>query len=328
MLSKHFYSHDVYQGVPELPQGSVKYLRVWQQDSTPYSTWQKQFAFTGPVVSAVQSEAVKRIVSIVPVETDGSVSFEAPAGKALFFQLLDEHHRAIHTMRSFTGLMPGESRGCVGCHEKQNVAPSNQPSLALKRMPTKLSPPPWGTESVSYHRFVQPVLDRYCGKCHQGEGEARKDLDLTVRPAPGVFEEYFTEPYLTLIGPAAWPHPAPNAGQPGYGLAGAFPVYGLQPDDAYPNDPATDQSSTIWRTLRPMQYLSFRSPLVELASSGKHYDVTVDPISLRRLIAWVDANCPYLGEEEVRSMDDPAFAGIELLPIRPRIKTAPFIDRP
>lgn len=323
-----FYNPNIYQGVPELTQGSVKYLRVFQQDSTPYSTWHKTFAFSGPPISAVQSEAVKRIVSIVPVETDGSVYFEAPAGKALFFQLLDEHYRALHTMRSFTGVMPGESRGCVGCHETQSVAPPGKSSLSLKRTPTKLSPPPWGTESIGYHRFVQPVLDRYCGQCHQGDGKARKDFDLTVRPAPGVFKKHFTQPYLTLIGPAAWPEPAPNPGQPGFGLAGAFPVYGLQPDETYPNDPATDRSSTIWRTLRPMRYLSFRSRLIEMAGNGKHYKVKVDPISLRRLIAWVDANCPYLGEEEIRAMDDPKFPGIEQLPVRPRLKTAPVIQRP
>ncbi|KPK48024.1 MAG: hypothetical protein AMK72_07610, partial [Planctomycetes bacterium SM23_25] len=99
------YSADIYQGVPELPRGSVKYLRVFQQDAKTYSTWFKTFVFSGPPVSAVQSEAVKRIVSTVPVEADGSVYFEAPAGKALFFQLLDEHGRALHTMRSFVGLL-------------------------------------------------------------------------------------------------------------------------------------------------------------------------------------------------------------------------------
>ncbi len=77
-----------------------------------------------------------------------------------------------------------------------------------------------------------------------------------------------------------------------------------------------------------MRYLSFRSRLIEMAGSGKHYKVKVDPTSLRRLIAWVDANCPYLGAEEVRAMDDPEFPGIEQLPVRPRVKTAPVIQRP
>ena len=62
--------------------------------------------------------------------------------------------------------------------------------------------------------------------------------------------------------------------------------------------------------------------------SGKHYDVKVDPLSLHRLIAWVDACCPFMGEEEIRALDDPDFAGIDLLPIRPRVKTAPVIERP
>jgi hypothetical protein len=211
----------------------------------------------------------------------------------------------------------------------RNTAPqqSAKSVLALRRPPTALSPPPWGNETIGYERFVQPVLDRYCGKCHQGDGEARMKLDLTLRPASGDFS-LFKQPYLTLIGPAAWPVPAPGAGQPGYGIAGAIPVYGLRPDDVYPNDSATDGPSTIHRELRPMQYLSARSPLIERAISGKHHDVKVDPAGLLRLIAWVDANCPYLGEEEVRAMADPEFDGIDRLPIRPRLKTAPVIERP
>jgi hypothetical protein len=151
---------------------------------------------------------------------------------------------------------------------------------------------------------------------------------MTLRVAPGVFKEHFKEPYLTLLGPAAWPTRAPGKGRPGYGFAGAFPVYGLKSEQTYPNDPATDKRSVIWRTMRPMQYLSFKSRLIKRAGSGKHHDVKVDQLSLRRLIAWVDANCPYNGEEEIRAMADPEFSGIDQLPIRPRLKTAPVIDRP
>ena len=322
-----FYSGDVCQGVPDLPREKVKFLRVLQQDAKTYSTWQKIFAFSGPAVSAVQSEAVKRIVTTVPVEADGSVYFEVPAGRSLYFQLLDSQQRAMHTMRSFTGVLPAERRGCVGCHRMHSVAPSNVSGLALRRPPTPISPPPWGDESIGYERFVQPVLDRWCGQCHQGDGEGRKTLDLTLRPATGDFT-LFKEPYLTLLGPAAWPTPAPSAGRPGYGIAGAIPVYGLRPDDVYPTHPATDGPSTIQRELRPLRYLSARSPLVEYAAGGKHYDVKADGESLLRLIAWVDANCPYLGEEEIRRMPDPEFAGIEAIPVRPRLKTAPVIAAP
>jgi hypothetical protein len=77
-----------------------------------------------------------------------------------------------------------------------------------------------------------------------------------------------------------------------------------------------------------MTSLSYTSPLIDLASSGKHFKVKVDPVNLRKLIAWVDTMCPYRGDEEVRQIDDPDFQGVDWLGIRPRIKTAPRIIRP
>jgi len=309
------YSPDVYQGVPDLPRGSVKYLRVFQMDYKTYSTWAKTYRHSGPPVSIVQEEGVKRILTEVPVEADGSAYFTVPPGRALHFQLLDENYRCLQTMRSFSGVMPGEQRGCVGCHESHSAVLAPVAGRAFRRPPTPLTPPPWGTESIGYERFAQPVLDRYCGKCHQGDGEGRKKLDLTLRPGVSVFKE----PYLTLVGGAGWGNPVPNRGQPGYGIAGAIPVESMDPSM---NDPRA------YATLRPMQYLSYTSKLVERAAGGKHHQVKADPLSLRRLMAWVDACCPFMGDEEVRAIDDPQFAGIELLPIRPRVKTAPVIERP
>jgi hypothetical protein len=307
-----FFSADVCEGVPELPRGAVKFLRVFQLDYKTYSTWNKSYRHSGPAVSIVQEEGVKRILSEVPVEADGSVHFKAPAGRALFFQLLDQDRRCLQTMRSFTGLMPGEQRGCVGCHEGQCAAPPRKASIAAARLPTEISPPPWGTQSISYERFAQPLLDRYCVECHQGS-KGSAEPNLALRPGVNVFKE----PYLTLVGQAGWQNPV-AAGGPGYGIAGAIPV-----ESGY------DQNSpSALATLRPMQYLSYKSRLVELSSSGKHYGVKADPLSLHRLMAWVDACCPFLGEEELRALGDPDFAGIDLLPIRPRVQTAPVIERP
>jgi len=308
-----FYSADVYQGMTGVPRGTVKYLRVFQQDYKTYSTWNKTYRHSGPTVSIVQEEGVKRILSEVPVERDGSVYFKAPAGVSLYFQLLDAQRRCVQTMRSFTGLMPGERRGCVGCHELHSTATLRQGGLALQRPPSELSPPPWGTESIGFERFVQPVLDRYCVKCHQGKDPGPAEPNLALRPGHGPFRE----PYLTLVGPAGWGNPV-GTGRPGYGIAGAIPV-----ETAY-----GQRDPQALGTLRPMQYLSRTSRLIELAGSGKHYDAKVDPTDLRRLIAWVDACCPYMGEEEVRAVADPDFPGIETLPIRPRVATAPVVERP
>lgn len=123
---------------------------------------------------------------------------------------------------------------------------------------------------------MKPVLDRYCGKCHQGDGEGRKTLDLTERSSSPVFPE----PYLTLIGRPTWgaPYRAPDPVPPGFGIAGMLMVeaYGTVDPQAYVTPP-------------PMTSLSYRSKLIELATSGKHHEVKVDEISRLRLIAWVDA---------------------------------------
>jgi hypothetical protein len=331
------YSADVYQGVPDLPRGSVKSVRVWQQEYTTFSEGGQTFRWSGPGVSGAQEDAVKRILGAAPVHADGSFYFKAPAGKMLYFQLLDERGRALQTMRSFTGLMPGEHRGCVGCHEQQSIAPPNRSATALRRLPDELVPPPWGRETIGYERFVQPVLDRYCGKCHQGDGAARDKLDLTLRPAYG----FLKEPYITLLGPALWiepkvadmPRPTPNT--PGYGLAGIWRVESFTPEETlelfkYYNIPKVRTEALIakYATLRPLTALSYRSPLIERALSGQHHGVKVDEASLQHLIAWVDAFGPYRGLEEIRALPDPDFAGIERLAIRPRLKSAPDIQRP
>jgi len=219
-------------------------------------------------------------------------------------------------MRSFVGLMPGEYRGCLGCHEAHTRAPvSAGQAASLARAPRQITPPPWGEDTVSYARYAKPVLDRHCGQCHQRDGEAQKVLDLTDRP--GFLG--FSHPYVILTGHPTWgqPYQQPREPIPGWGLAGMLMI------EAYgTTDPAG------YQTPRPMTGLSYSSRLIEYASSGKHHDVRVDPISLQRLIAWVDAMCPYLGDEEVRQIPDPQFQGVDWLAIRPRIATAPRIPHP
>lgn len=305
------FSSDVYEGMPEVPRGTVKYLRVLQLDSKTSSTWKRDGRFSGPATSAIQDDGVKRILGTVPVERDGSVHFKVPAGKALHLQLLDEHYRAVQTMRSFTGVMPGEKRGCLGCHELHSRLQPNALCVAMTRPPREIEPPPWGAKSISYVRMIQPIFDKYCSECHQGDGPGKKKLDLTLRPGNRWF---FKEPYLTLVGDG-WMHK--NKFQNRCGIAGALMCENYDLSD--PNS---------YMTFAPMQHLSYTSRLVNTVLNGKHHDVQLDPVSLRTLIGWIDANCPYRGEEDIRALPDPRFAGIEWLPVRPRTKTAPEVPRP
>jgi hypothetical protein len=198
----------------------------------------------------------------------------------------------------------------------------------MRKPAAKLTPPPWGSESIGYERFVQPVLEKYCAGCHMGEGKARKKLDFTLRPSrvrfranpnhrPGEASP-FKEPYITLVGgPLGWGRSrAKNKDGVPLSISGCFIVEAYDQRD--PNS---------LKTLAPMTIYSHKSRLIENAMSGKHNKVKVDPASLRRLIAWVDSNGPYLGEEEIRKMYDPHFGGVERLQVRPRCATAPNIDR-
>lgn len=310
------FSNNVYDGAPPALRGRAKYLRVLHIDPKTYTYWYKRpYISTGPVVSGVQSEGVKRVLGTVPIEPDGSVCFKTPPGKALHFQLLDENHRALQTMRSFVGVMPGEYRGCLGCHESHaRSSPVTGGAAALARVPHDITPPPWPDTTVSYHRYVRPVLDKYCAKCHEGDGEGRKTVDFTARP--GLLD--FDDVYWLLIGRPTWgkAYEPPTPTPPGFGIADTLLVEGYEKLDP-----------VGYRTPPPMSRLSYRSRLIHIASSGKHHDVSVDEISLLRLICWVDAMCPYRGDEEVRQEDDPVFQGVDWLAVRPRIKTAPVVDR-
>jgi hypothetical protein len=312
------FTPNVYAGVEGLPPGTAKYLRVIEMDAKTYSMGIKSWRHSGPAISVIQEDGVKRILGTVPIHPDGSVAFRVPSGRALHFQLLDERQRCVQIMRSFTGVMPGETRGCQGCHALHTSSPlPSSGTLALRAPPAALTPPPWGAAtSISYERFCQPVLDRHCGQCHQGSGKARAKLDLTLRG--GVEEKGiadpalwpFKEPYLTLVG-QAWGGPKPEGTGAGLGLAGCLNV-----EAAHHYEPIT-----------PMTMLSSTSRLIELATGGNHHQVKIDGEDLLRLIAWVDCNCVYRGDEEVRQIPDPPPQVASRFPVPVKTRTAPVISR-
>ena len=333
------YSSDVFANAPEILREKGKSIRVIQMDPKTYTTWHKIVQHDGPAVGVTQAEGVKRILGTVPIESDGSVAFQVPPGEAVFFQMLDAEGRAIHVMRSFTNVMPGEVRGCFGCHEGQLTVPvAATLGLAMTRGAQPPEPPPWGTEeSVSYTRFVQPVLDKHCAECHQNpDHKAFAALNMTYRPSSHgwwgwVYSQRdispFAEPYLTLVSGSNLPT---VSGSVPWGnarlmdernvpknLAGIFVVEGYDQMDPF-----------SIQTLPPYSAFSPVSTLIHNAMSGEHHGVRVTGEDLERLIAWVDCNGPFLGDEEIRDMYDPISRIIETIPpIRPRIATAPRINR-
>jgi hypothetical protein len=203
-----------------------------------------------------------------------------------------------------------------------NAPASKKIGQAFRRAPSSITPVPWNDITVGYKRYVQPAFDKYCGDCHANETTpAHKAFNSKLRP--GFLG--FKEPYMTFLGWPTWGSPyrkiKPYAG--GFGWADT-----ILPDSYGQTDPAA------YATFPPMKQLSYVSRLVKRMDGGKvsvgdkHPVVNADAESLLRVILWVDALAPYHGAEELSKMEDPLFHGRDWLAQRPRIQTAPRVQRP
>ena len=74
--------------------------------------------------------------------------------------------------------MPGETAGCVGCHEDRLGSGPLTRKAPLAQRPS--TPRPWyGPErDFNYLTEVQPVFDRQCVRCHDYGRDAGKVLNL------------------------------------------------------------------------------------------------------------------------------------------------------
>lgn len=160
---------DIYEGegLKGIPRGTVKSLRLHAYEYV-YVQTQSDHNWHG-----IQSGwDIKRMLGTVPVEEDGSVIFKIPANTPVSIQPLDKDGVAVQWMRSWLTGQPGEIVSCVGCHEDQNQIVIPKRVIASQKAPHALTPPEGGTRSFTFDLEVQPILDRACIACHNGEGKA------------------------------------------------------------------------------------------------------------------------------------------------------------
>lgn len=207
----------------------------------------------------------KRSYGVAPVAEDGSANFLAPAGKQLYFQLLDKDFNEIQRMRSVIQLQPGEKRSCIGCHENRQatfVTPGRR--QAMQQPAALLEPPPWGAVPFSYEKVVQPVLDRQCISCHSGSKKgARPDLRGNLGG------DRIPASYRSLI-EGGWVHYFDY-------------TWGIRPFKAEPLSFGTLQSR-LWRILE----------------DRNHQKISLTRDEMRALKAWVDLNCPLWPDYQYR----------------------------
>ena len=218
-----FYIQGVYYGpgLEGVDPGTVKRLRVVALDYRAKGTvalglhpWGGHQ--TSPCAINNGSYDVKHVLGTVDVEEDGSCCFECPSRTPVYFQMLDDKGRMVQNMRSWTMVMPGETLGCIGCHERKHTTYiDRQPNtIALGKPPQQIKPffaaadQPiqemdrfltdsekrarryLGTNApqamdvslgFSYTREIQPIWDEHCIQCHAGDKNPEKqDVPLSL----------------------------------------------------------------------------------------------------------------------------------------------------
>jgi hypothetical protein len=248
-------------GCDGIEPGQAKYLRVAQRLTWPYDNTHGGQRYAEKAQPNNWTPA--RVLGEVPLERDGSAYFKVPADEAVYFQLLDENKMELRRMRSFLSFQPGERRGCVGCHETRENAPTDKPfSLALLKEPVTPAPPPWGTRPISFLREIQPILDKHCVGCHGG-----------MKPAAGL--DFFGG--LTSGGHVA-----------DYGYNRAFDTIIRNRLVAW--SPVQGDAAVT----QPLQFGSHRSKLVHVLREGAcSQRAKLNEDEWYRIVSWIDANAPY-----------------------------------
>lgn len=268
-----FFVQDIYEGLPGVQRGEVKWLRVIEETSrvsgSPRSPNPYNQTF---LVSAALAFSVKNFLGLAPVDEDGCAYFEAPSGKALYLQALDGDGRLVQSMRSFVQAAPGTTRSCIGCHEHKSRAPVNRgfAEAHLGRPPSALVPESWGTGFVDYPTMIQPILDRHCASCHGGADGIAAGLDLT-----GGWTEHFSNSYENLVNRRETQLTA-------YWIAGIDCMNG----------------TAYWssRIFPPRSHGSGAAPLADLLVSGHEGQIPNLTRAERDLVmAWIDTNGLYYG---------------------------------
>jgi len=288
---------DIYQGMPNVERGTIKYIRINEQIPRHWNTrrfWGGDSAFQQhSVISRGGHHAPKAQWGIVPVEEDGSAHFLVPADRNIFLQALDADYMEVQRQRTYINYRPGESRTCIGCHEPYGPAPQTNivNVIAMKRAPSEPGPQPGeetGRRTLHYPVDVQPVLDKHCIECHAvKDGKQPKSGLVLTGEDTGLFSKSYEQLTQGSLGRVKKKY---------------FSYVGE-------NYPKTGNVKSVG----PKTLGSHSSLLVAMLSKGKvkladendakraeelikeHKDLKLTPAELIKITTWVDSNGQYYG---------------------------------
>jgi len=204
---------------------------------------------------------VKQVLGTVPVEADGSAAFRIPANLPIALQPLDAEGKALQLMRSWLVGMPGEVVSCVGCHEPANTVSPARATVASRRKPSEITPFFGPRRGFSFNREIQPVLDKYCVGCHNGEKrpDGKVTPDLRLARELKFRQGRFTPSYMALRRLVRTPT--------------------IEPD---------------MHMLTVGDFHADTTELIQMLTKG-HHGVKLDAEAWERLITWIDVQTPAHG---------------------------------
>ena len=272
---------DVYRGLgPTIARGRAKTLRVMEQVRKTEDLHSR--AYDQSPLMSYGTYYAKRCWGTVPIMEDGSAHFEAPALREIYFQVLDAEGRELQRMTSAVQLMPGERVSCVGCHEPRDSSPpADAPApMAARRPAMRLRKPDWGNDGiVEFTKLVQPVLDKYCVKCHGGT-DPKGGYDFS-----GDITRYFSMAYDNLLGRSR-----------------SYRQHDMMTGEMLPQEKARGKPLVHFFWLlrtpsgvnQPLWTGSHASRLTEIIESD-HCKRKIPLADRKRVYTWIDANVPYYG---------------------------------
>ena len=245
---------DIYDGrnMKGVERGEIKKLLVLETLPKPVGF----FSGMEPI-SYGGTFTMVRTLGTVPVNPDGTAYMELPARRPLFFVAMDAENNAVKRMQSFLTVMPGETVGCVGCHEQRTRTPINRGrgvAEAMRKPPSTITPLAGIPDVFDFPRDIQPILDRHCVKCH--DYDDRSDgVILTSDRGPTYSHSFYT---LTILGQFV------------------------------------DGRNRFVGNLPPRSIGASASPLMKKIA-GAHNDVKLSGQETDTIRYWIEAGAPYAG---------------------------------
>lgn len=97
-----------------------------------------EYGFSNSNANQIEVLGINVSYGKVKVRTDGSVYLKVPADIPFRVQTLDSLGKVVNGPGGWYYIRPNERRGCVGCHEDNEITPANRYAMAVSINPVVL----------------------------------------------------------------------------------------------------------------------------------------------------------------------------------------------